>query len=175
MSHRDCSRGSTVCAFCRKSARVIFFIRHAWAAGRERVIPIENPLVFSFLLVVRNEEAYIRNLLESVLNQDFPQDRYEVIVVDGESQDATPQIVEEFQRLIRVAFVICPIPKDTLATGLEPRYTALPRRVCVFGWTGTAKSLRTFCPAPIVLHSRCPMLPVWEVWWKPREPDFGER
>ncbi len=81
------------------------------------MIPIENPLVFSFLLVVRNEEAYIRNLLESVLNQDFPQDRYEVIVVDGESQDSTPQIVEEFQRRYPGRIRYLSNPQRTLAPG----------------------------------------------------------
>ncbi|MGF7086739.1 glycosyltransferase involved in cell wall biosynthesis [Kroppenstedtia sanguinis] len=56
-------------------------------------------------------------MLESVLNQDFPQSQYEVIVVDGESQDATPQIVEEFQRLYPGRIRYLSNPRHTLPPG----------------------------------------------------------
>ncbi|MFD1396103.1 glycosyltransferase family 2 protein [Kroppenstedtia eburnea] len=56
-------------------------------------------------------------MLESVLNQDFPQDQYEVIVVDGESRDSTPQIVEEFQRLYPGRIRYLSNPRQTLAPG----------------------------------------------------------
>ncbi len=36
----------------------------------------------------------MENLLEAILNQDFPQDKYEIIVVDGESVDRSPEIIE---------------------------------------------------------------------------------
>lgn len=55
-------------------------------------------LVFSFLLVVRNEKCYIRRVLDSILNQDFPHNQYEIIVVDGQSTDSTPAIVQTYQR-----------------------------------------------------------------------------
>src|SRR4051812_3810463 len=55
----------------------------------------ERPLV-SILLAVRNEEIHIERTLKQVFQQDYPVDRIEVIVVDGCSNDRTPEIVESF-------------------------------------------------------------------------------
>jgi len=38
---------------------------------------------------MRNEEGHIAECIESVLSQDYPRERYEVIVVDGESEDGS--------------------------------------------------------------------------------------
>jgi glycosyltransferase involved in cell wall biosynthesis len=43
---------------------------------------------------VYNEERHINDCLRSVLEQDFPSDRYEVIVADGGSSDRTRDLVE---------------------------------------------------------------------------------
>ena len=43
----------------------------------------------------RNEERAIRECLGAVLGQDYPRDRFEVMVVDGASEDSTRAIVEE--------------------------------------------------------------------------------
>lgn len=83
----------------------------------ERVIHIKKPLVFSFLLVVRNEEAYIENLLESILNQDFPQHKYEIIVVDGESSDRTPDLIQQAQQKYPNRIRYLTNPGKTLPTG----------------------------------------------------------
>lgn len=56
--------------------------------------PAEKPFV-SALIVVRNEENRVGKCLESLLSQDYPRDRYEIIVVDGESTDRTVDIVEK--------------------------------------------------------------------------------
>jgi len=53
---------------------------------------------FSVIVPARNEEAHIRRCLESLIRQDYPKDRYEVIVVDDHSSDRTPDIVREYQR-----------------------------------------------------------------------------
>lgn len=47
----------------------------------------------SVVLPVRNEERHIEACLDSVLAQDYPHDRYEVIVADGGSTDRTRDIV----------------------------------------------------------------------------------
>lgn len=74
-------------------------------------------LVFSFLLVVRNEEKYIADLLEAILNQDFPQDLYEIIVVDGESTDRTLEIVKEYCRRNPERIQLLHNPQKTLPPG----------------------------------------------------------
>lgn len=53
----------------------------------------DTPPFVSVVIPVYNEERYIAACLESVLDQDYPLDRYEVIVADGGSTDRTRQIV----------------------------------------------------------------------------------
>jgi cellulose synthase/poly-beta-1,6-N-acetylglucosamine synthase-like glycosyltransferase len=43
---------------------------------------------------MHNERRYIERCLESIAAQDYPQDRYEVIVVDGGSNDGSRELVE---------------------------------------------------------------------------------
>ena len=50
----------------------------------------------SIVVPVRDEEAAIRELLDSLLKQTRPPD--EIVITDGGSVDATPQIVEEYIR-----------------------------------------------------------------------------
>lgn len=77
----------------------------------------KEDLIFSFLLVVRNEEDYIENLMESILHQDFPHHRYEIIVVDGESTDRTPELVALFVQRYPDRIRSYMNPRKTLATG----------------------------------------------------------
>jgi succinoglycan biosynthesis protein ExoA len=49
----------------------------------------------SIVIPVRNEEAYLGTVLESLLRQDYPSDRYEILVADGDSTDRTAQVVEK--------------------------------------------------------------------------------
>jgi len=44
----------------------------------------------------RNEEQYIGPCLDSILASDYPQDRLEVLVVDGMSEDRTREILGQF-------------------------------------------------------------------------------
>ncbi|MBI5293626.1 MAG: glycosyltransferase family 2 protein [Chloroflexi bacterium] len=53
------------------------------------------PLRVSVIIVSFNEERFIRDCVSSVLDQDFPRQDYEVIVVDNASKDRTPQIVRD--------------------------------------------------------------------------------
>jgi succinoglycan biosynthesis protein ExoA len=50
----------------------------------------------SIILPIRNESAFIARSLQAVFTQDYPRDRYEVIVADGMSSDDTRKIVESF-------------------------------------------------------------------------------
>jgi cellulose synthase/poly-beta-1,6-N-acetylglucosamine synthase-like glycosyltransferase len=49
----------------------------------------------SIILSCRNEEDHIKNCLDSILAQDFPQEKMEILVVDGMSQDATRPIIRD--------------------------------------------------------------------------------
>lgn len=52
----------------------------------------------SIVLPIRNEEPFIRACLERLLAQDYPTDRLEILVVDGDSTDSTRTIVEDVIR-----------------------------------------------------------------------------
>ncbi|PKP62033.1 glycosyltransferase family 2 protein [Candidatus Atribacteria bacterium HGW-Atribacteria-1] len=53
------------------------------------------PLV-SIIIPCRNEEKYIGRCLNSIIAQDYPKDKLEVLVVDGRSEDGTREIVKEY-------------------------------------------------------------------------------
>lgn len=52
----------------------------------------------SVVIPERNEEEKISFCLESLLGSDYPHDRFEVIVVDGMSEDRTVEIVKSFSQ-----------------------------------------------------------------------------
>jgi len=60
----------------------------------------------STVVAVRNEEARIQKALDSLVNQNFPRERYEIIIVDGMSDDKTRDILYQYQmkypKLIRI-------------------------------------------------------------------------
>jgi succinoglycan biosynthesis protein ExoA len=51
----------------------------------------------SLVMAIRNEAPFIRKCMESILSQDYPADRMEVLVADGMSTDGTGDIVKSFQ------------------------------------------------------------------------------
>ena len=61
----------------------------------------ENKLPFvSALLVTRNEKDYIRISLMSLIEQTYPKDKYEIIVIDGGSTDGTLDIIKKYDKSI---------------------------------------------------------------------------
>lgn len=68
----------------------------------------ELPFI-SALLVTRNENEYIEQSLWSLINQSYPKDRYEIIVIDGLSDDGTREkihrIMEQCKNEISMTFL----------------------------------------------------------------------
>ncbi|AKI96523.1 glycosyltransferase family 2 protein [Kosmotoga pacifica] len=54
--------------------------------------------VVSVVIPARNEEQFIGKCLDGFLNQDYPLDSMEIIVVDGMSEDRTSKVVEEYSK-----------------------------------------------------------------------------
>jgi succinoglycan biosynthesis protein ExoA len=48
----------------------------------------------SIIVPVRNEAAFIAQTIEHLMIQDYPDDRFEILIVDGRSTDATRDIAE---------------------------------------------------------------------------------
>ena len=59
------------------------------------------PLV-SVVIPMRNEAAHIAYCVDSVLAQDYPPDRLEVIVVDGDSNDNSTEVLRAYGERLRV-------------------------------------------------------------------------
>jgi len=57
---------------------------------------LKNSIEVSVLLPVRNEEKYVAACLDSILANDFGQDRIEILVLDGLSSDRTRAIVQSY-------------------------------------------------------------------------------
>ena len=67
------------------------------------LICMEYPFV-SVVVGIRNEERFIEECIESLLSLDYPQDSYEIIIVDGMSTDRTRDIVQKYPVSPRNAF-----------------------------------------------------------------------
>lgn len=76
-----------------------------------------EPLV-SIIIPCRNEEKFIGACLDSIIANDYPKDRLEVMVVDGMSEDTTRAIVEKYSR--RHAFIrLLDNPKRIISPALN--------------------------------------------------------
>lgn len=81
---------------------------------------MSNKPFVSALLVTRNEKDYIEVSLMSLINQTYPKDSYEIIVIDGGSTDGTLEVVEKLQDAFNsddFSIKVIPNPKKILATG----------------------------------------------------------
>ena len=70
----------------------------AFAVGFQRVLraprpaPPDLPLV-SVIVPARDEEASLGACLDAILANDYPEDRFEVVVADDLSEDGTAEVV----------------------------------------------------------------------------------
>jgi len=54
------------------------------------------PLI-SILIPIRNEATYIERCLDAVLGQDYPPERLEILIADGQSDDGTREILQRYE------------------------------------------------------------------------------
>jgi len=59
---------------------------------------IKKPPLVSIIIPCRNEKRYIGKCLSSILGQDYPKEKLEVLVVDGMSEDKTREIIGEYSK-----------------------------------------------------------------------------
>jgi glycosyltransferase involved in cell wall biosynthesis len=76
------------------------------------------PPFVSVVVPVYNEERYIARCLASILSQDYPADRFEVIIADGGSTDRTREIVGSVAALHPNVRLV-DNPRRTQAAGLN--------------------------------------------------------
>lgn len=68
----------------------------------EGLVRSQNPKV-SIVMPLRNEEKYIAECLDSILQTSFPHERLEVLLMDGMSNDRTREIIRDYQ--VRYPFI----------------------------------------------------------------------
>ena len=71
----------------------------------------------SIIIPCRNEEKFLNNCLQSVLKQDYPKARMEVIIVDGMSTDKTWGIADYYREVYGMKVMVN--PKKLKAPGLN--------------------------------------------------------
>ena len=59
--------------------------------------PFSRPPLVSIVICAYNEQAQIRGAIEALLNQDYPEDRRQILILSDASSDATDDIVREYE------------------------------------------------------------------------------
>jgi cellulose synthase/poly-beta-1,6-N-acetylglucosamine synthase-like glycosyltransferase len=79
-------------------AALIAYYHKAWNKLPEFVLPEKQASVFiSVIIAARNEEKNIQNLLQSLHDQQYPKELYEVIIIDDHSTDGTWALLQELR------------------------------------------------------------------------------
>jgi len=76
----------------------------------------------SVIVAVHNEENNLEKCLNSLVNQNYPSDRFEVIIADDRSVDSTPQIISRF----------CQKYKNFRSVSVRPGEDAIPKKTALF-------------------------------------------
>ena len=82
---------------------------------------IGNPLFISILIPVRDEEANLPHLLNDLINQDYPPESFEVIIIDDNSNDSSFKIASDFIGLRKLRVIRNPGTgkKSAIRTGVD--------------------------------------------------------
>ena len=78
-----------------EAAGVIFNLRSR-SRARQRT--------FSVVICTYNRANLLGKAIDSIFDQDYPKDKYEIIIIDNNSADGTPKIIEDYARRSQVSF-----------------------------------------------------------------------
>jgi cellulose synthase/poly-beta-1,6-N-acetylglucosamine synthase-like glycosyltransferase len=108
------------------AAYMSFTFRFRRGYNHPEPLPASGKPMVSVVIAARNEENRIGALLTGLMNQSYPASRFEVIVIDDDSEDRTRIIVQEFTektgniRLLRA---------QNRATARSPKKNALQQAI----------------------------------------------
>lgn len=81
---------------------LIFYYRKSWLDIKDFIsegIKSGNELPFvSIIIVARNEEANIKQCIQSLITQTYPENKFEIIIIDDHSTDQTVSVIKSFQK-----------------------------------------------------------------------------
>ena len=72
---------------------------------------------FTLVVPARNEETVIRSCLEGLLRLDYPDDRYEILVIDDQSSDGTRAIANEYAQGFPGRVLVLVVPEGESRRG----------------------------------------------------------
>jgi cellulose synthase/poly-beta-1,6-N-acetylglucosamine synthase-like glycosyltransferase len=80
---------------------LILYFRKSWLEIPEFIasknLSEELPFV-SIIIAARNEEKNIGDCIQSIIDQTYPENKFEIIVTDDHSTDATVPVIQSFQK-----------------------------------------------------------------------------
>lgn len=82
------------------------------------------------MIVARNEEKYIEKCFKSLLQQSYPADKYEVLIIDGLSDDNTIAIAKETEK----KYAYESTNGSDKEIKLQVRYFDNPQKLLASGW-----------------------------------------
>jgi len=74
--------------------------------SNKNVLNKYDPVKISIIIPAKDEESVLNRLLDSILKQDYPHDKIEVIIVDGASRDRTYDIARNYMERYKIFKVI---------------------------------------------------------------------
>ncbi|HEY3836739.1 MAG TPA: glycosyltransferase [Bryobacteraceae bacterium] len=86
----------------------------------------------SVVIPVRNERQTLPELMTQLVDQDYPRDRYEILVVDGQSTDGTGNLVRRRYAKSAVKVRVLDNPKRVAAAGRNLGIAAASGEILVF-------------------------------------------
>lgn len=76
---------------------LILFYWYGWSRMREFKEHFEPIVKFSIVIPARNEAEHISKCLDGILDQDYPDALFEIIVVNDHSSDNTAEVVDSYK------------------------------------------------------------------------------
>ena len=81
---------------------LILFYRKCWLEIKDyipgrKLNESEMPFI-SIIIAARNEENNIGNCIQSILNQTYPQNKFELIIINDHSTDNTVEVINSFRK-----------------------------------------------------------------------------
>jgi poly-beta-1,6-N-acetyl-D-glucosamine synthase len=105
-----------------------------WVRSRWRSLPLV-PASFtpsiSVVMVVRNEQRFLRRKLQNLLDLDYPSELLQIVVVSDGSTDGTETILREYEQEHRVTVLLNPLPLGK-ASGLNDALAFAQGEIAVF-------------------------------------------
>ncbi|HLF72385.1 MAG TPA: glycosyltransferase family 2 protein [Dehalococcoidia bacterium] len=98
---------------------------------QEYVLPEDELPIVSVLIPVRNEAGFIGRCLSALAVQDYPRDRFEVFVLDGESTDLTEHEAQHAAETFELTIFVATNPGRTTAAGLNLGLTLIHGHVVI--------------------------------------------